>query len=90
MRMYPVIAHRQHPRLHPEALRNFGGHLGQRGAIAQAFGAIQMGGEVAVAKLEPWLAVELAKGFQCAEAFTGTAPSVGAVYYSRQGVTDRV
>ena len=37
----------------PQAVGDLGGHLGQRRAGAQAVGAVQVGGEVAVAEVEP-------------------------------------
>ena len=56
-----LIGHRQDARAQPEAARELGDRLGQRGALRQALRAAQADREVAVAEVEPDLDAELAQ-----------------------------
>ncbi len=57
-RAHRIVAHRQHPRSDPEPLAEIVGDRRQAFAAAQPAGALNMGGEIAVAELEPGLAAK--------------------------------
>ena len=54
-----VVGHGQEPDGHPPGPGQLGGHLAQGRPLAQALGAVEVGGQVAVTEAEPVLAAEL-------------------------------
>ena len=72
---YAVVAHRQDARFDAEALRRVRRDVAQPLARAQPFGAIEMRREVAIAEIEPGLAVEAPKRVECVESSRRRGPS---------------
>ena len=62
-------------RLHPEPRRDLGGHLAEPGALGQAQGAVQVGGQVAVAEAEPGVPAVGREALQAAEGVVAVAPA---------------
>jgi len=74
-----VVGHGDDGRFDAEGTGNFAGHLGQGCALLEAAGAVEVGGEVAVAELEPGVGAETAEGFEAVEGVAGDSPTAGGV-----------
>ena len=70
-----VLGHGQHPRRHAQAGADLARHPGQAGPLGQPQGAVDVGGQVAVAEPEPGLAAVGRQPLEAAEAVVGVAPA---------------
>ena len=70
----------------PEGGGDLGGDLRQGGPVGQALGAVEVGGEVAVAEAEPGLASEAVEAVHHPPGLPGEAPAALVVVQPRQGV----
>ena len=81
-----VVAHGQHAGADAEAARLQRGDLRQRRPGAQTFGAEQMRREVAVAELEPRVALVAAQRLEGVERVARDAPAAHRIRKTREGV----
>ena len=73
-----------------ETARDIGSDITERGARAQAFGAIEMGREVAVAEIEPRLAVKTSERAERVEGLALETPAVGLIDDAGERIGDGV
>jgi len=85
-----LVGHGEDAGFDAESVTNGVSGLGQSFAMGQQIGAVNVGGEIAIAKIEPGFAAKGGEAFEEMKGFAAHAPSFGGIDESSECVSDDV